>query len=192
MRDQGPTLADPRGVREGEAPGGVDVDRIGVIDPHPRADQDLPAYISLQDLESPGLVERVMTPGGVQPQGGPHLARPRQEHRPRLPATTRLDGLKSADGLARPDQDRGALALSVGHQVEQVMNAVTEVDVCAPWRTPHGRIAIRATHAAVVGAVLRPSVGLDFSDAKGDLLAPQVATEEISGHLKRITRKEVG
>ncbi len=142
------------------------------------------------DLEAAGRAEVVVAPPGVEVQGRADLPWPGEQHRPLLAAAARTDGVEAMDGLGGADEDGGAVALLVGDQVEELVQAVAGVDVGVAGGPEHGGVAGGGAGAGVAGAVVGPGVRLRLGDVQHHVVPHQVASQQVAGDDQRGAREE--
>ena len=72
--------------------------------------------------------------------------------------------VESVKRLERSNQHRRWHAFGLGDGVDQVVNAVVEIDVGTTWRAVERRVSGGESSRRVTGGVLFPDIGLDFDD----------------------------
>ena len=78
------------------------------------------------------------------------------------------------DRLTGSNQHRRALPVSIGHEIQHLVETVTEIDVRVPGRPPHRRVACGHPGATVVCTVVGVPIRLDLGDAKPDIAMPDL------------------
>ncbi len=126
------------------------VDDLGPVPPRGRQDQE-------------GVARRGRRRSARGRRRAPRSACPGPS-RARHPAARRAARASSEPGgrLEGPDQHRGGVALRLGDEVEQAVDAVGEVDVGSPGRAEEGLRARRQADEGVAGRVVAlVALGLD-------------------------------
>ena len=92
--------------------------RLGVVDTHARAHQQLVCRLGIEQLEAAGLEQRVAGEAGVERERAANLAWPREQHRAQLAGAARANLVDTDDRLTGTHQHGGAATHRVGDQVE--------------------------------------------------------------------------
>ena len=126
----------------------------------------------------------------IEAEGLTDFARPSEKNRTLLSATPAPNCRVARNRLARPDQHGSALPVSIGDEIEHLVEAVTQIHIGATRRPPHRRISCGEASATVVRAVIGISIRFDFGDTQANVTMPDLLTEQVSGHVQSVTRVE--
>ena len=137
---------------------------LSIVDAHARARYNPVGLVAALNGDATLLVDTMVAPTGVYAQRGTHFAGPGEQGGALDLVAPLKNCLKSRHRLARADEDRCAFAFGIGDNIDQVMNAVTQIDIQMASRAPHGRVTGRMAAMTMVGRVIRKPVGFYFCD----------------------------
>jgi hypothetical protein len=164
--------ADPR------APGDVGICDAAVLDQEALA-AEVGAIVGERYAHRPGKAARTAAQFVVRyPSGAPPIRTPSPPHQ-----------RDAVERRQRPQQHGRRLAIPFGDDVEEVVDAVVEIDVGKPRRTVERSIAGRAPSRCVARGVRFPDIPLDLHDCPcryaADSAADEDLPDEVSGHGQR-------
>lgn len=166
--------------------------RLRVSDSDARANRDVHGRSAFTNFEPAASVQGAPAEASVEAEGLPDLTRPGEQDGPILAAAPPPNRAMPGDGLAGANQNRSGLPVDIGHEIEHLVQAVTQIDVRVPWRPPHRGISPSQPGTAVVRTVVGVSVRLDFGNAKTDPAAPDFVPQEVASDFEGVTRVEPG